>query len=155
MGRRRGSGSESLVQWGLSLLGAMLLANPLTPTLTWRMPWPLHALDTVGQRGSSEYQPAASFWESYAQQQWKKEQEWIVVNVGFWIISWNMRLRWLECQTDSTVPAELAGRRDEVIPQNSINLWAFSWWHFRKNRTQAEKTGHKLFPCIYMMSSSS
>lgn len=54
-GRGRGSGSESLAQPELNLLGAMLLANPLTVALTWRMPWPLRALDAHSQRGRSEY----------------------------------------------------------------------------------------------------
>lgn len=47
-GRGRGGGSESLAQPELNLLGAMLLANPLTDALTWRMPWPLRALDAHG-----------------------------------------------------------------------------------------------------------
>lgn len=58
--RRRGSRSESHTQWGLSLLGAMLLANPLTTALTWRMLQLLHTPDTVGRR-AVEYQPAAGF----------------------------------------------------------------------------------------------
>lgn len=47
----RGTGSESCAQWGLSLLGAMLLAIPLT--LLWPRGYPGRCLlNSVGQRGA-------------------------------------------------------------------------------------------------------
>lgn len=54
-GRGGSGGSESPAQPGPNLLGAMLLANPLTDALTWRMAWPSHALNAHGQRGGCEY----------------------------------------------------------------------------------------------------
>lgn len=108
-GQGWGSGSESLAQWGLSLLGAMLLANPLTPALTWRMPRPLHAPDTLGQRGRSEYQPVASFSESYtSKQQCRAELMW---TQDFEHFIWE----WFECKTDTKALTDTACREETLL----------------------------------------
>lgn len=155
MRRRRGSRSENCAQWGLSLLGAMLLANPLTPALTWRMPQPLHAPDTVGReavlninqllasqqavRNSCRKQHSSKLlWVldfEYYQKRGREKDEMILTHDR----------QWNSFRSDC--------RGNKFIPKKSIQLGAGGSFLFTLPMVWI--MGYKLLPCIIVLSSSS